>query len=257
MKVTILGSGNSTGVPSIGCKCEVCQSTNPKNKRSRVSAFIEERGCNILIDSSPDLREQALKNNITRVDALLYTHAHADHANGIDDMRSFNYLSNKSIPAYGNAHTINTLCARFSYIFTPKTGGFFYGASLNGQIVPETPVGKIEIADNTVTYFQQNHAKINTLGYRIGGFAYSTDVKALPEESFEALRGVEVWVVDCLRRAETFSHSHLAQSLQWIARVQPRLAILTHMDHDFDYDRLSSELPSGVIPAYDGMIVEL
>lgn len=257
MKVTILGCGNSTGVPAIGCSCEVCRSSNPKNKRSRVSVLVEGKGVNLLIDSSPDLRQQALANGINRVDAVLYTHAHADHANGIDDLRSFNYLSGKSLPAYGNAHTLSNLSASFPYIFTPKTGKDFYGASLTAHILPDEPVHTLNIYGISVTCFEQLHAKTNTLGYRIGNFAYSTDVKQLPETAFEALEGVEAWVVDCLHYKEAFSHSHLAQTLQWIERVKPRLAVLTHMDHDFDYDRLSAELPAGVVPGYDGMIIEL
>lgn len=257
MRVTVLGCGNSTGVPSIGCRCEVCLSDNPKNKRSRVSVLVEEKGANLLIDSSPDLREQALKNGISKVDAVLYTHDHADHTMGIDDLRAFNYLSGNTIPAYSNRDTIDTLVARFPYIFSKKTDKVFYGASLSAHALPETPVGQIDINGITVTYFDQIHGKIKTLGYRIGPFAYSTDLNELPETAFAALEGVDVWVVDCLRYTESYSHSYLKQTLEWIAKVKPRLAILTHMAHELEYDRLSNELPSGVVAGYDGMVLEL
>jgi len=256
MRVTILGCGNSTGVPAIGCTCEVCLSDNPKNKRSRVSVLVEEKGLNLLIDSSPDLREQALKNNIKQIDAVLYTHSHADHTMGIDDLRAFNYLSQKTLLAYGDAATMNTLTDRFPYIFRQKTDKIFYGASLSAHILADEPVYRFTIEGLSVTSFEQIHAKVKTLGYRIGNFAYSTDTNQLPETAFEALAGVEIWAVDCLRYSEAFSHSHLKQTLEWIERVKPKLAILTHMDHDLEYDRLSSELPAGVVAGYDGMVIE-
>ena len=257
MRITVLGCGNSTGVPAIGCDCAVCRSDNPKNKRSRVSVFVEEQGVHLLIDSSPDLREQALKNNIKQIDAILYTHDHADHTMGIDDLRAFNHLAQKTLPAYGDSSTMNTLTARFPYIFSHKTDKIFYGASLSAHSLPDTPVNHFIISGLSVTSFEQIHAKVKTLGYRIGKFAYSTDVNQLPESAFQVLEGVEVWLVDCLRYKEAFSHSHLKQTLTWIDRVKPRLAILTHMDHDFDYDRLSSELPTGVLAAYDGMMANV
>lgn len=257
MRITVLGCGNSTGVPSIGCSCDVCLSDNPKNKRSRVSVLVEEQGVNLLIDSSPDLRQQALQNNVLRVDAVLYTHAHADHTMGIDDLRAFNYLSGKTLPAYGNTSTMDTLVARFPYIFAHKTDKIFYGASLSAHSITDAPISGFEINGISITSFDQIHSKIKTLGYRIDKFAYSTDVNILPETAFEALAGVEVWVVDCLRYTEAYSHSHLEQTLGWIDRIKPRLAILTHMAHEFEYDRLSNELPTGVVAGYDGMVIEL
>ena len=257
MRITVLGCGNSTGVPRIGCECPVCLSDNPKNKRSRVSVLVEEKGVNLLIDTAPDLREQALKNNIKQIDAILYTHDHADHTMGIDDIRAFNNLAQKALPAYGNANTINILTERFPYIFSPKTGTFFYGAALVPHLLAEEAVHHFNVLGLSVISFDQVHAKIKTLGYRIGNFAYSTDLNQLPESAFAALEGVEIWLVDCLRYTEAFSHSHLEQTLGWINRVKPRLAILTHMDHEFDYDKLSSELPAGVIAGYDGMVLEL
>ena len=242
MRITILGCGNSTGVPCVGCDCSVCTSDNPKNKRTRVSVLVEAGSKTFLLDSSPDLRQQSLAHKIRHVDAVLYTHDHADHANGIDDLRSFNYMSGRELPAYGTAHTLNTLKQRFPYAFLPKPEGFWSRPCLVPHIIPDDSTHSFDYDGISITSFEQLHARVKTLGYRIGNFAYSTDVKIIPESSFDALKGTEVWLVDCLRYKEAFSHSHLEQTLQWIKRVKPRLAILTHMDHDFDYDRLSSEL---------------
>jgi len=255
--VIILGCGSSSGVPEIGCFCAVCTSKNTRNKRSRVSVFIEENGANLLIDSSPDFRQQALQNNILRVDAVLYTHDHADHTNGLDDLRAFNKLSGNSLPVFGDAETLGTIQERFPYAFQPKPDKIWYRPSLVPNILPDEPIHQTNILGVPVTAFQQTHGKVTTLGYRIKNFAYSTDTNEMPETAFESLAGVEVWVVDCLRYTESYTHSNLKRTLGWIERVKPRLAVLTHMAHEFDYDALSGELPVGVVPGYDGMVVEL
>lgn len=256
MKITILGCGNSSGIPVIGCNCLVCNSNNPKNRRSRVSVYVETENKKLLIDSSPDLREQALKNHICQVDAVLYTHDHADHTHGIDDLRSFNYLSGNALPIYGDAATISSLQQRFPYAFLPKPEPAWYRPALVANILPDRPVHKFFIDDISIVYFEQRHNKVKTRGYRIGKFAYSTDTNELPDTAFDVLDGVEVWVVDCLRYTKSHSHSNLENTLDWIKRVKPRLAVLTHMAHEFDYDTLAAELPSGVVPGYDGMVIE-
>lgn len=257
MKVTLLGCGASWGVPMIGCQCAVCRSKNPKNKRSRVSVFVETSSVNLLIDTSPDLHRQAINNHIRRVDAVLYTHDHADHTAGIDDLRSFNVLSGSALPVYGNAETLGAIQKRFPYAFLSKHEKIWYRPALTPYILPDAPAHRFSIADISITSFEQIHAKAKTLGYRIGNFSYSTDTNILPETAFEALAGTEIWIVDCLRRGKAYSHSHLENTLEWIERVKPRLAVLTHMDHDFDYDALSAELPPGVVPGYDGLTLEL
>jgi phosphoribosyl 1,2-cyclic phosphate phosphodiesterase len=257
MKVTILGCGASTGVPLIGCECSVCTSDNPKNNRLRVSVLIEINGINLLIDTSPDLRQQALNNHIRRVDAVLYTHDHADHTQGLDDLRAFNHLSNKVIPIYSRQRTIASLQQRFSYAFLPKPENIWLRPCVEPVILPETATHDFTVAGIPVTMFTQNHGKTTSLGYRIGDFAYSTDTNGLPDSALEALHGVKVWIVDCLRYSESFSHSHLELTLGWIRQVKPELAILTHMAHEFDYDILSAELPSGVVPGYDGMVLDM
>lgn len=257
MRVTILGCGSSGGVPLIGCACKVCTSDNPKNNRSRVSLFIKTNEKNILIDTSPDLRQQALREGIGRVDAVLYTHDHADHTHGIDDLRSFNYLSGNSIPIYSDEVTIKGITGRFPYVFMEKPQNVWYRPSLTAHSLPDVPVHEFSVFKTPITAFQQLHGKMKTLGYRIGNLAYSTDTNELPETALKALEGVRVWVVDCLRYSHSPGHSNLENTLRWIARVKPEQAILTHMSHDFDYDTLTKELPVGVIPAYDGLSLDL
>lgn len=257
MKITMLGCGSSSGVPFIGCSCAVCQSGTPKNQRTRVSCLIEINGVNLLVDTSPDLKAQALKNGITKVHAILYTHEHADHSHGIDDIRSFNYLSGNSLPAYGSSGTMASLQQRFPYVFQPKPENIWVRPSLTPHILPDAEVQTFDVMGVSVTAFEQMHGKGKTLGYRIGDFAYSTDVDVMPESAFEALVGVKVWIVDCIRHKKSYGHSHLEQTLQWIGRVKPRQAVLTHMSHDFDYATLAGELPPGVEPGYDGLVITL
>jgi phosphoribosyl 1,2-cyclic phosphate phosphodiesterase len=257
MKITVLGSGSSSGVPFIGCDCKVCRSDNPKNKRTRVSCLIEINGINLLIDTSPDLRQQALKSDLRKVHAVLYTHDHADHSHGIDDLRSFNYLSGNSLPVYSNAATLSSLKERFPYAFQNKPENVWVRPSLIPNVIPDQPIHKMDVLGVQITAFEQTHGKSKTLGYRIGDFAYSTDTDNLPESAFEALTGVKLWIVDCIRYNKSYGHASLEQSLGWIKRVKPEQAVLTHMSHDFDYDTLKAELPEGVAPGYDGMVMTL
>lgn len=257
MRVTILGCGSSGGSPLVGCGCSVCKSTNPKNRRLRASIWVEIDNVSFLIDASPDLRQQALCAGIKKVDALLFTHSHADHVHGIDEMRSFNYIKDDSIPAYGDAVTMVELKERFPYIFQPKPEKVWFRPSLEPHIFPDLPVQEVNIQGIPITLIEQRHGKIRTIGYRFGNLAYCTDVDVFPDASLEALSGLDVWIIDCLRYRESYSHSTLETTLRWIEAVKPKQAILTHMAHDFDYDRLLEELPPGVVPAYDGMVIEL
>lgn len=255
LRVTVLGCGGSAGVPLIGCDCAVCTSNNPKNRRTRVSVLVEAGGKSILIDTSPDLREQALRHGIRSVDAILYTHEHADHTHGIDDVRSFNYHRDDTIPAYGDCETMALLRQRFPYVFLPKPENIWYRPSLTPHALAE-PLQAFEAAGMPVLPMEQKHGRFRTIGYRIGDFAYSTDCDFLPEETFAALKGVRVWLVDCLRHTPSYSHSYTERTLEWVERVKPELAVLTHMAHDLEYDNLLNSLPQGIIPACDGMILE-
>ena len=257
MKVTILGCGGSGGVPLIGCTCPVCTSTDPHNKRTRVSIVVEQDGTRVLVDTSPDLRQQFLTNGLSKVDAVVLTHSHADHLHGIDDLRSVNFHRNAPLDIWAEKHTLSEATTRFGYAFNPPrhVDGIWYAPSLRAKELTEP----LKVGPITVVSFRQEHGgdRDPTLGLRFGKFAYSTDVKDMPEAGFAALEGVEVWVVDCLQERANVAHSHLEQTLSWIARVKPKRAILTHMNHTVDYATWKAKLPKGVEPAYDGMVLEI
>lgn len=257
LTVTILGCGASGGVPLIGCQCAVCTSDNPKNTRTRSSILLESNGSRVLVDTGADLRQQALREGIRTVDGILYTHDHADHTHGLDDARSFNFHRKGSVPIYGTAETLEGITRRFAYAFgaPAKPGEVWFKPSLEPQVISEYDdftVGNINILS-----FLQYHGSGKSLGYRIGNFAYSTDVHNFPENSLQLLEKLDVWVVDCLRYSEAPTHAHLEKTLGWIAQLKPKLSILTHMAHELDYDALLSELPQGVVPAYDGMRIHM
>jgi phosphoribosyl 1,2-cyclic phosphate phosphodiesterase len=254
VKIRILGCGGSGGVPLIGDKWGNCDPGEPKNRRRRVSILVEEGATTLLIDTSPDLREQLLDAGTSRLDAVLFTHAHADHLHGIDDLRSVNRLMRAPIPVYANTDTLEKIGQRFGYVFAPlESGDSFYKPTL----VPHVIDGAFEIAGIRIVPFEQDHGFSTTLGFRIGDMAYSTDVVDLDETAFAVLKGVELWIVDCLRYEPHPTHSHLAKTLSWVARVKPRRAVLTHMDIPLDYATLRRNLPAGVEPGYDGLMIEL
>jgi phosphoribosyl 1,2-cyclic phosphate phosphodiesterase len=253
MKITILGCGASWGVPAIGPDWGRCDPTDRRNRRRRCSLLVERGGTTLLIDMAPDLREQMLDAGIARLDAVLLTHAHADHLHGIDDIRIINKLIKKPLPFYASPQALEEVQQRFGYALLPAPEKPLYRPALLG-----TPIeGPFTAAGIAVVPFAQDHGYSMSLGFRIGPFAYSTDVTALDEAAFAVLAGIKLWVVDCMRREPHPTHSHLAKTLAWIERVRPSRAILTHMDQSLDYRELSAELPAGVEPAYDGLTIEL
>ncbi len=255
MRITLLGTGSSAGVPMLGCGCAVCTSSDPRNTRSRASIAVADKGTTLLVDSAPDLRQQALSNQLTHIDALLYTHVHADHTHGIDDLRSFNYLANQPLATYADQETFASLQERFPYAFLPAVeGGWWFRPCLVPHII--TPYQSFEVGALSIMPFTQTHGRTTSLGFRFGDMAYSTDVNSLDERAFAALEGISVWVVDCLRFSPAPTHAHLELTLTWIERLKPARAILTHMGHDFEYQRLQAYLPEGVEPGYDGMVIE-
>ena len=253
MKVTVLGSGSSGGVPLIGNYWGECDPNNKKNTRMRVSISVElKNGKTIIIDTSPDLRVQALNNKIKNIDAVLWTHAHADHANGIDDLRQFLWTKKEELPVYGSLDTINSLKKRFDYVFSKENN--YFQPPLDVNILNQ---GKFKVCGENAYAFNQIHGKDITFGYRIDKFAYSTDVKEFPLESEQYLYDLDLWIVDCVRFEPHYSHSHYEQTISWINKYKPKKAILTHLGAWLDYDKLLKLCPKNVFPAYDGLIVNL
>lgn len=254
MRVTMLGCGGSGGVPLIGGRWGACDPADPRNRRRRVSLLVEHEGTSILVDTSPDLRAQLLDAEVQRLDAVLWTHAHADHVHGIDDLRAVNRLMRTMIDVHADPGTLACLQRRFAYAFGPPSeGAGFYKPCLRPHVID----GPFRVGAVDILPFVQDHGFSSTLGFRFGPVAYSTDAVALSEEAFAALAGIEVWIVDCLRYAPHPTHSHVEQTLAWIERVRPKRAILTHMDPDLDYATLAAQLPAGVEPGRDGLAIEV
>ncbi len=254
MKVTILGCGASTGVPAIGPDWGRCDPCDPRNRRRRASVLVEIGPVSILIDTSPDLREQLIDARVGRLDAVIMTHAHADHLHGIDDLRALNRLMGQEIPLWADGRTLAEIRRRFGYVFDPPSEpGRFYKPCLVAHEIS----GPFAIDGIAIAPFAQDHGFSTTLGFRIGPMAYSTDVTELDDAAFDTIAGIELWIVDCFRRAPHPTHSHLDKTLGWIARVGPRRAVLTHMEQSLDYRELCAELPAGVEPGQDGLVIEL
>jgi len=261
-RFTILGCGSSGGVPRVGNDWGACDPSNPRNRRRRCALLIERIGklgtTTVLVDTGPDLREQLLSVRLSRLDAVLFTHDHADHTHGIDDLRNIAYLSKRRVPVYADAETRMSLEERFGYCFTGKAGPN-YPPILEARdirapapLTIEGPGGEI-----VVTPVPQEHGDIVSLAFRVAGLAYSPDISGLPETSEPLLAGLDVWIVDALRYIPHPSHLSVKQALGWIERLKPRRAILTHLHVDLDYAKLQRELPAGIEPAFDGMTIEL
>lgn len=257
-RLTILGCGSSGGVPRIGAMWGQCDPENPKNRRRRCAVLIERFGkegvTRILVDTPPDIREQLLETRVTHVDAVIYTHDHADHTHGIDDLRMLAYVMKKRIDVYFDQPTRSSLETRFDYCFrTPK--GSSYPPILNGHDF--NPGDTITIAGGggpiAVEAIAQVHGDITSLGLRIGNVAYSPDVSSLSAEAEERLRGLDLWVVDALRYTSHPSHFSVKDALGWIERLGVKRGVLTHMTGELDYAALMRHLPANVEPAYDGM----
>ena len=261
LRFTILGCGSSGGVPRIGGEWDACDPNNPKNRRLRCSALVE-RGSDaamtrVLIDTSTDCREQLLEAGVSWLDGVLYTHDHADHTHGIDELRMVSFNGKSRVDVYHDAKTGDVLRQRFGYCFeTPPESN--YRPILNPHEIG--PGERVEIAGEggtiTVIPFRQSHGESDTLGFRIGGIAYSPDVKDLPEESLAHLEHLDIWVLDALRYTPHPSHFSVEEALEAIRLVKPRRAVLTHMHGSLDYETLARELPQSVEPAYDGMVLE-
>jgi phosphoribosyl 1,2-cyclic phosphate phosphodiesterase len=263
LEFTILGCGSSGGVPRADGDWGACDPADPRNRRTRCSLLVRRRGkdgpdheTTVLVDTSPDLREQTVAAGVKRVDATLFTHDHADQAHGIDDLRAFAIRNRRRTPCYMDEATHHTLIRRFGYIFHSQGG---YPAICDALPLPEHGVAwRIEgpSGDVPVYTFDQDHGGLRSVGYRFGDVAYSSDVVELPTSAIDALAGVKVWIVDCLRYRPHPTHAHLERTLAWIEAIKPARAILTNMHIDLDYAALSAQLPPGVEAAYDGLRFE-
>jgi phosphoribosyl 1,2-cyclic phosphate phosphodiesterase len=257
VKLTFLGTGTSFGVPQIGCGCVVCRSEDPRDKRSRVGALVEDAGLRILIDTPPELRLQLIAAGVDRVDAVLFTHEHADHTHGIDDIRAISVRRDGALPMYGPRETLDGLARRFPYIFdaamkplpgTSKPEGF---AQAIEPGVP-TRIGHLDVVP-----VELPHGRIRVFGYRIGPLAYVTDAKVLPDAAVAALRGAEVLVLNALFRTSHPTHLSLGEAVDTARRVGARRTYLTHLTHETAHAELEASLPADIRPAYDGLSVEI
>lgn len=246
----ILGSGTSTGVPMIGCHCPVCRSADPRNQRSRCSALIRCAGEHILIDTAPDLRFQALREGLQQIDAVLYTHTHADHVHGIDDLRSFNRRNQQPIPLYGAPECVATLQRSFPYIFTPGDDSGYRPRLRLETINGPFPIGRVPIIPLLI-----EHGGDEVLGYRIGNLAYLTDCNRVPAATRAALTGVKTLVIDALRFAPHPTHFTIAEAIAFAQGCGMERTILTHLSHDVDARQHGAALPPGIEFAYDGQII--
>lgn len=249
LQVTVLGCGTSTGVPVIGCACEVCCSADPKNHRLRTGLALRFGGRVALVDTSPDLRQQCLTHRVERVDAVLYTHSHADHIFGLDDLRPYNFRQHEPIQCYGSAGTLEQLRSTFAYAFdgVPSEGG---GKPRLQTLCVD---GGFELFGLQVQALPVLHGSLEVTAYRIGPFAYVTDCHHIPEATFAALQGVDILILDALRYRPHPTHFTVAEALNAAQRIGAGTTYLTHMNHDIDYNAPAVALPPGVELAYDGL----
>ncbi len=259
-RFTILGCGSSGGVPRLGGHWGDCDPANPRNTRRRCSMLVERLTgagtTRVLIDTSPDLRQQLLDAGIGQLDGVVWTHGHADHTHGLDDLRMIVFNTRERLRVWADGDTQNDLFSRFGYAFVQPEGSpyppILQMHTIDGPFAVDGAGGPVAL-----TPFKVNHGSIDALGFRIGGLAYLPDVAQIPDAAWPALDGLEVWVLDALRRTPHPTHAHLERSLEWIARAAPKRAILTNMHVDLDYDTVAAETPAHVTPAHDGLVIDL
>ena len=258
MKLTFLGTGTSVGVPMIGCECGICRSDNPRNKRLRTSALVQEDGFTILIDASPDLRSQSLRAGLKKIDAVLFTHSHSDHLLGIDDLRRFNWIQQKRLPAYGPPDTLKRIRTLFSYAIEKNHTSQIYTQLDLHEIREPFRLGPFEIAP-----FSLPHGGMETYGYVIGcngakpALAYFTDCKDVPASARAAIRGIPVLVLDALRFTNHPTHLTIAESTAIAREARAGRTYFIHLTHDIDHDIHGKDLPEGVAFAYDELVIEI
>lgn len=260
MRFTILGCGSSGGVPRLGGHWGDCDSDNPKNNRRRCSLLVERDGpdgtTSVLIDTSPDMRSQLLDTGTGRLDGVVYTHSHADHVHGIDDLRMIVFNMRKRVPVWADGDTQNALLSKFGYAFVQPDGSPYPPIldlkTISGPFEIDGPGGPVTLRPFTV-----GHGSIDALGFRIGNLAYLPDVAELYEPALDELKNLDIWIVDALRRTPHPTHSHLDQTLEWISELAPKRAILTNMHIDLDHATVDAETPDHITPAHDGMCIHI
>lgn len=256
MRLTFLGTGTSFGVPQIGCPCAVCHSADPRDRRSRCAVVIEgDQGTRLLVDTPPELRLQALACGIDRVDAVCFTHDHADHIHGIDDLRAFTVRRSASLPMYGPADTLERLAARFRYIFDDRIRPLPGTSKPEGRPIPLRDGERVMIGELEVEAIAVPHGPVTVFGYRAGPLAYVTDAKVVPPETIARLRGVEVLVLNALFRRAHPTHLSVDEAVAVAREVGARETWLTHLTHESSHADLAASLPPGIAPAYDGLVI--
>jgi len=250
MKVIILGTGTSQGVPVIGCDCETCISTNSKDKRLRTSAYIEVDGLKLLIDTSIDFRQQMLKNKISDIDAVLYTHHHVDHINGMDDLRQITQKYDKWIELYGNQTTLDEMKISFRYVFDKELIKYKSVPLVKFNVIKNE---KFMIKNVEITPIECLHGNLKIFGYRINNFAYITDCSAISDEELTKLEGLKVLILNALRIRPHPTHLNLQEAIEIAKRVKPKRTCFTHLTHDILHEKINSTLPKGIELAYDGL----
>ncbi len=256
MKITILGCGSSGGVPTISQGWGACNPADLRNRRRRPAILVQSAEIAILVDTPPDLRDQLLDVGIRRLDAVLYTHAHADHLHGLDDLREINRAMRSSVPVYAAPDALKQIVRRFQYAFINAHQNCVTATLYQPALRAEPITGPFQVRGMTIVPFEQDHGFSTTLGFRFGEIAYSTDLVALSEMAFATLTGIKVWVVGCLTAHEHQTHASLKTVLQWVRRIRPQRTILTHMGPGLDYVALQKCLPKAVEPAFDGMVID-
>lgn len=256
MKLTFLGTGTSFGVPVIGCACAVCRSGDPRDKRTRVGAVVEVGHTRLLIDTPPELRLQLIAAGIDDVDAVLFTHDHADHTHGLDDIRAISVRREGAMPMYGPAETLRTLRHKFPYIFDEAVHPLPGTSKPEGTATVLEPGVAVRIGDAAVTPIEVPHGRWRVFGYRIGALAYVTDAKTVPDAAYDLMRGADVLVINALFRTPHPTHLSLGEAVEVARRVGARQTWLTHLTHDSTHAALLAELPPDIQPAFDGLVVD-
>jgi phosphoribosyl 1,2-cyclic phosphate phosphodiesterase len=257
MRLTFLGTGTSFGVPQIGCDCAVCRSSDPRDKRTRSGAILQAAGSTILIDTPPELRLQLIAGGFSRVDAVLYTHEHADHVNGIDDLRIFSVRQRRPLPIYGPAETLEQVRASFNYIFDDTVRPYEGTSKPSLSLHPAEPDQPVSVAGVELLPLAFEHGHLRVFGYRVGRLAYITDVKVIGEQQRERLRDLDVLVLNALWWRSHPTHLSITEAVETARALGARRTYLTHLTHETGHAELEAQLPPGVLPAYDGLTVEV